>query len=396
MTIENCFQTKLVNLPVSNCKTQDSVKFIHASDIHLGAAQYRNEYRSNDFIRAFQEILELAIIHHVDFILLAGDIFTSLEILPGKLTKIVNLLKEFRKFTNGLILIVAIEGNHDIRKFSRGVRFERRGQSWLKLLNNLGFLILLDANLDATHQEIFKLYNFNTKTGGKIQIKNAMIYGTHYLGEKPISFLSKIRKGIVNNHGLFNILLQHFGIEGQMENVPGIKLEDIQHLRHRVNYLALGHFHKQFILQDWIYNPGSSEAVCSVDNSFKRGIFLVEISKKFEKFVKKVKVLRLINRKYIWETIKVNFEIRNKKNFEEFIIDELNPSLKYLNHNINPSNPQMPLLYLIIKGKEPSKSCKINEKDLKKKICETFPIIDVQIYKKFKTPLKTLDNYILP
>ncbi len=56
----------------------------------------------------------------------------------------------------------------------------------------------------------------------------------------------------------------------------------------------------------------------------------------------------------------------------------------------------MPLLYLNIKGKGPSKSCKINEKDLKRKICETFPIIDVQIYKKFKTTLRTLENYILP
>ena len=72
-----------------------------------------------------------------------------------------------------------------------------------------------------------------------------------------------------------------------MENVPGVKLDDIQPLRHRINYLALGHFHKQFILEDWIYNPGSTEAACSIDNSFKRGIFLAEISKKSEKFIKK-------------------------------------------------------------------------------------------------------------
>jgi len=51
---------------------------------------------------------------------------------------------------------------------------------------------------------------------------------------------------------------------------------------------------------------------------------------------------------------------------------------------------------LIIKGNQPSKSCKINEKGLRRKICDTFPIIDVQIYKKFKTTLRTLDNYILP
>ncbi|UCD01423.1 MAG: DNA repair exonuclease [Promethearchaeota archaeon] len=395
MTIENCFETILGNSIVLNDTGHDFVKFIHASDIHLGAVQYRNDYRSNDFIQAFQEILELAIKHHVDFILLGGDVFTSLEMLPGKLTKIVKILNDFKEFTNGTILIIAIEGNHDIRKFSRGIRFERRGQSWLKLLNNLGLIVLLDADLDALSEEIFELYNFDTKRGGKIQIKNVMIYGTRYLGEKPISFLSKIRKAIVKNDDLFNILLQHFGIEGQMENVPGINIEDIQHLKHRVNYLALGHFHKQFILENWIYNPGSSEAVCSVDNSFKRGVFLVEILKKFEKFEKKVSIIRLINRKYLWETIYLNNEFRNKKDIEIFILNRLSSSLKYLNFDIHPSNPQMPILYLILKGKEPSRSCRINEKDLKRKICYNLPLVDVKIYQKFRKPLKTLDSYIL-
>ena len=395
MKTDNCFELKLSNTIGLKGTTQNMVKFIHASDIHLGAAQYRNEYRANDFIQAFREILELALKHCVDFVLLGGDVFTSLEILPGQLMKIVKILKDFKEFTMGSILIIAIEGNHDIRKFSRGIRFERRGQSWLKLLNSLGLIVLLDAELEAPSEEIFRPYDFDTKKGGKIQIKNVVIYGTRYLGEKPISFLSKIRKAIVKNNALYNVLLQHFGIEGQMENVPGVKLEDIQHLQHRINYLALGHFHKQFIIGDWIYNPGSSEAVCSMDNSFKRGVFLIEISKELQEFVKKAKIFRLINRKYIWETIQLNFEYRNKNNLENFIINKLNSSLKYLNCNINPSNPQMPVLLLLLKGKQPSKLCKINEKELRRKICNIFPVVDVRIYNKFEIILRTLDNYIL-
>ena len=76
MTVDNIFETKYDKLTVVNNKTQNSVRFIHASDIHLGAGQYRNDHRSNDFIQAFQEILELAIIHQVDFIILVGDVFT--------------------------------------------------------------------------------------------------------------------------------------------------------------------------------------------------------------------------------------------------------------------------------------------------------------------------------
>jgi len=395
MISNNQFKAKFENFHNKSTNTQNVTRFIHASDIHLGSHQYRKEFRSDDFIRAFQEILELAIKHYVNFIILGGDVFTSLEMLPGNLTKIVDILRDFKEFINGSILIIAIEGNHDIRKFSRGIRFERRGQSWLKLLNSLGLIILLDADLEAPQEEIFEPYNFDINKGGKIQIKNIVIYGTRYLGEQPISFLSNIRKAIIKKSELFNILLQHFGIEGQMDNVPGIKLEYIQPLRHRIDYLALGHFHKQFILEDWIYNPGSSEAVCSMDNSYKRGVFLVEISRRFDRFVKKVEIIQLVNRKYLWETIYINFEMRNKHEIEKFIIDKLKSSVRYLNYDFHPSTPQMPILYLILKGIEPSKLCRINEKDLRIKICEILPIVDVRIYQKFVKSLKTLDNYIL-
>lgn len=184
------------------------------------------------------------------------------------------MLNDFRDFTQNSILIIAIEGNHDIRKFSRGVRFNNRNQSWLKLLNSLGLVCLLDTDLKASSEELFQPYDFKAKKGGKIQIKNVVVYGSRYLGEKPILQLSKFRKAIIKEKNLFNILLLHFGIEGQMENVPGINIEEILHLKHRIDYLALGHFHKQFILEEWIYNPGSSEATCSMDHSFKRGVFL--------------------------------------------------------------------------------------------------------------------------
>ncbi|MFX0038724.1 MAG: exonuclease SbcCD subunit D [Candidatus Heimdallarchaeota archaeon] len=395
MNSNNQFKTKFKTFHNKTFETQTVSRFIHASDIHLGSHQYRNEYRADDFVRVFHEILELAIIHSADFIILAGDVFTSLEMLPGILLKIITILKDFKEFTNNSIMIIAIEGNHDIRKFSRSVRFERRGQSWLKLLNTLELIILLDAEIDESSEKIFKSYNFDMNKGGKIQINNVMIYGSRYLGEQPVSYLSKIRKAIVKKKEIFNILILHFGIEGQMENVPGIKLEDIQPLHYRVDYLALGHFHKQFILEDWIYNPGSSEAVCIMDNSYKRGIFLVEISKKLEKFEKKVKIIQLVNRKSLWETIYINFEMRNKQEIETFILDKLKSSLKYLNYNFHPSNHQMPVLYLILKGHEPSKSCRVNEKDLRKKICDTLPIVDVKVYQKYVKSLRTLDNYIL-
>jgi len=382
------------NLVINQKGNISLTKFIHASDIHLGSHQYRNEDRANDFINAFDEILTTAVLHQVDFILLGGDVFTSLEILPGMLTRIINLLNNFKDETQNRILIVAIEGNHDIRRFSRGQRFEKRGQSWLKLLSTLGLIILLDADIKLPPDEMFKEYDFKTRKGGKIRIKDVIIYGTRYLGQNPAEHLLKFRDGIMKDDDLFHILLQHFGIEGQMEHVPGVDYRKIQKLKDRVNYLALGHFHLQFILDDWIFNPGSSEAACSSDFSFKRGIFLVSITKK-ETYTKCIKKIRLTNRTSRWEHIYFKTEFRNKEKMHEYIIQKLKKSFERDKNLIKvPSNIQTPVLFLGLKGIKPFNRCKINIKELTQIICENLPVADVRIYQKFSNFLKTLDTFI--
>jgi DNA repair exonuclease SbcCD nuclease subunit len=390
-----------INIPESNptealkpeIENSKSTCFIHASDIHLGSHQYRNDNRADDFIGALKEILQLAIQHDANFILLGGDVFSSLEMLPGKLTSIVDLLMCFQNNTNSTIPIIAIEGNHDIRKFSRGVKFKQRGQSWLKLLARLGLIVLLDGDLELPPDQIFQPYDFTSRRGGKIQVNNVMIYGTRYLGEKPVEQLSRIRKAIDKDDGLFHVLLQHFGIQGQMEGVPGINLELIQHLKHRVHYLALGHFHKQFILDDWIYNPGASEAVSSIDNSFGRGIFLVNVNHA-TKFKKTVKIIRLKNRKYQWKTVHFPRQVRHKEELFKHVFRELKEKLSTLNQGLQPSDSEMPVLYLRLRGKEPIKSLKIKEKELREFICQKFPVVDARIYQKFDDSIRTIDKYI--
>ncbi|MHA1931295.1 MAG: metallophosphoesterase family protein [Promethearchaeota archaeon] len=374
-------------------KNSNSVKFIHASDIHLGCQQYRNQNRSDDFIRAFKEILILSIEHSVDFILLGGDVFTSLEMLPGKLLEIIELLTEFKDRTKGKIQIIAIEGNHDIRKFSFGLRFSERDQSWLKLISSLGLIILLDADLDNPSEELFKLYDFTLKKGGKIQVKNVMIHGIQYFGQDPVEYLPKIKEAIKKEKGTYNILLQHYGIEGQMKNVPGVKLEQIEVLKDRVNYLALGHFHRQFIVDDWIYNPGSSEAASWIDSTFKRGIFFVEVFTD-DVFTKDVRIIRLNNRCHQWESIFFPKPIKSKQHFYKFIFHKLESVFKYREANIKISNMRLPALYLVLKGRKPMNSFKISEKELRNRICDKFAVVDVKIYQKFTNQITRLDKYL--
>ncbi|MHA2268923.1 MAG: metallophosphoesterase family protein [Promethearchaeota archaeon] len=381
------------SLTESEKSTEIPVKFIHASDIHLGCQQYQNQHRADDFLKAFKEILALSIEHKVDFIILGGDVFTSLEMLPGKLLEVINLLTEFKVSTMGMIPIIAIEGNHDIRKFSFGLKLGKRGQSWLKLISSLDLIVLLDANLDADEEDVFKPYDPVSKKGGKIQIKNVVIHGVRYIGQKPVNFIPKIADSIQKKEEIFNILLQHYGIEGQMKNVPGISLEIVGKLKNRVNYLALGHFHKQFILDDWIYNPGSSEAASSIDATYKRGIFLVEIFKE-EIFTKNVQIIRLNNRHHQWEVIFFPKHLKNNKEFNHFIFKKLELIFPDRDPRIQKSIDKIPVLYLVLKGKKPSHLHKINEKDLKNTIREKFPILDVKIYHKFTNSEVKLDRYM--
>jgi len=373
-------------------KIDCSVRFLHASDIHLGNQQYRNIYRADDFIRAFQEILDLALKYQVDFILLGGDIFTSLDLLPDQLTQIIKILKNFKINTDGRIPIIVIEGNHDLRKYSRGLKITRH-QSWLKLIANLDLFILLDADINASPEDMYNTYNLKLRKGGKIQIKNVVIYGNRYLGSKTQEFLPKIRKAIKINDGLFHILLQHFGIEGQMKNVPGLHLQIVEQLKDRVDYLALGHYHKQFILNEWIYNPGSSEAACSSDSSYKRGIFLVKIFGN-NSYTKQVYPIQLTNRKHIWHTLIFPVQFRNKSDINKYVIQKLKLLLNSLRSDLKPSNPQMPILYLVLKSKKPFNSCKIDERSLKKMIIENFPVVDVKIYQKLENSVNTIDKYL--
>ena len=372
------------------------IRFIHASDIHLGTGQYQSPERADDFLNVLKGIVDLAITKKVNIILLGGDVFSSLDILPEQLGKIVSILKDFKEKTQDSIKIIAIEGNHDIRKYSRGARIKRR-QSWLKFLQDLDLLILLDINPDAPLEKLFQTYDYKTKKGGKIRIGNVIVYGTSYLGRRTEELLPKIRSGIPKNDGCFHILLQHFGIKGQMKNVPGIPLYKVQPLKDRVNYLALGHYHLQFKIGRWIFNPGSGEAVSSVESNYKRGIFLVEInteSEKKNKFSFDVTNITLKNRDHLWFTIYFPQIFQREQDVISFITEKLMKKFSNDVENGFLSHSQKFVLYLVLRGNKPLFSGNLDLRNLQDMILKQFPVISIRIYEKYVENIRTLETFI--
>ena len=61
---------------------------------------------------------------------------------------------------------------------------------------------------------------------------------------------------------------------------------------------------------------------------------------------------------------------------------------------MDPSNIQIPVLFLVLKGKKPFHKCKIDKKELTQIICENLPVVDVRIYPKFSNDLTTIDTFV--
>jgi DNA repair exonuclease SbcCD nuclease subunit len=78
--------------------------------------------------------------------------------------------------------------------------------------------------------------------------------------------------------GAFHILLLHTDVEGhQTHPLPALSLVNLKELKSVTDYVALGHTHKSYEIDNWAFNPGSLEITSIDDYRETRGAFLVEV-----------------------------------------------------------------------------------------------------------------------
>ncbi|HEX7314107.1 MAG TPA: exonuclease SbcCD subunit D [Pyrinomonadaceae bacterium] len=252
------------------------IKFLHMSDVHLGCRRYNLEERTKDFFRSWYDVINNhAIPNEVDFVLIAGDFFDRRNIDPQTMNHALaglQLLKDNR------IPVVAIEGNHDRRDAVSDY-------SWMRSFSQAGFFILLEpARAEETDENALPWrmvpWDEETHTGSYVDIKGARIFGTHWYGTSANAAMPMLAESLraARGEGLFHILLLHTDVEGQLNRpIPALSVEKLKELRTLVDYVALGHTHKKFEIDNWAFNPGSLEA-CSIDEyREERGLYLVEV-----------------------------------------------------------------------------------------------------------------------
>lgn len=250
------------------------MKFLHFGDIHLGYAQYNSLERKKDFVISFRNLLE-KYSKEVDFILISGDLFDKQNIDARTMNHAIYALEDLKKEK---IPVIAIEGNHD-RSTLRSA--EEEEISWLECLSGLGYIKLLKPYFDKGKLCLEK-WNEVNKRGSYIDINNVRIIGSRWYGASIDKMLPHYVNAIKELPSLtYQILLLHTGIKEYIpENYGGIAYNLLEPLKEHINYIALGHIHFNYEVNNWIYNPGSTES-CSIDEYFDirgKGCYLVEIN----------------------------------------------------------------------------------------------------------------------
>ncbi len=242
------------------------MNFIHASDFHLGYEQYGLIERFRDYAKAFQTVIHHAIKYNVEFILISGDLFHKRNINAPTYEQAYKVLSEL-KAKSPSTKVFAIEGNHDLA-------FHQDGKSWLEILNSQGLLRLIRL----------KEANGVKLMGDFVELNSIRIFGVRYLGSSTVSIIPQIAEEIkkINsaNGEKYTILMMHFGMAGQMrQEAPGeIHYNSLLPLKDAVNYLALGHYHMQYDLDGWLFNPGSVEMVAMNEYGLPKGFYHVRDS----------------------------------------------------------------------------------------------------------------------
>ncbi len=244
---------------------------MHISDIHLGCSRYHLEESPRDFFYAWHDVLQkYAVDEKVEFVIICGDFFHKRNVEPQAMNHAIAGLKLLK---DNDIPAIVIEGNHDQHT-------NESSHSWLRSLSAWGFLKLLEPT-ETDGKMSFTKWDERGNSGSFIDIGRARIFGSHWFGSSANVAIPMLTDLIKENSrdDAFHILLLHTDVEGhQTHPIPSLTIQNLKELKSVTNYVGLGHTHKQFVIDNWAFNPGSLE-VTNIDE-FKevRGAFLVEVS----------------------------------------------------------------------------------------------------------------------
>jgi DNA repair exonuclease SbcCD nuclease subunit len=155
------------------------ISFIHAADLHLDSPMVGLSYLPKEIFDVLKEstftalttLVQAAIQHQVDFVILAGDLFDEQD---RSVRAQIKLRKEMERLKSYGIQVYVVHGNHDhlngdwvhlampdnVHIFSRKIIFQNT-EKWMALTFILGFSMAImkaTVNMDDMHPLQRKTY----------------------------------------------------------------------------------------------------------------------------------------------------------------------------------------------------------------------------------------------
>ncbi|HEX8998085.1 MAG TPA: exonuclease SbcCD subunit D [Ktedonobacterales bacterium] len=250
--------------------------FVHTADNHLGYEQYGSRERFDDFAKAFMHVVDDAIARRADFFVVSGDLFNKRAI--DALT-LIQAREALQRLAEAGIPAIGIEGNHDRSYYRDGV-------SWLQFLSYLGVLKLLSPVVRDGAPELAE-WSPRTMQGLYIPLKDGRlrVYGLPWYGASTARVMRGFAETLAaarpteDDAGVeYRVLLMHTGVEGILPQLQGLPTRaDFEPLRGLVDYVALGHVHKPYEIDNWLFNPGSTETWGAEESAWDRGYYAVNV-----------------------------------------------------------------------------------------------------------------------
>ena len=339
---------------------KNNIKFVHCSDIHLGANPFGIEERFEDMGNALKQVFQFAIDEKVDFVLIAGDFFHNKQLEPKTLEQAINLLEILKKEN---ILVFLTEGNHDMPNYATTY-------GWLQFLSSKGYIHLLKP---IKNEEKKYLQEWNGNVGSYYELEDTIIVGLGYPGSTAHKYIQKYTEEIKiirkENKDKNIIVMLHTGINRFLtESMAGLKEEEIYDLIEQIDYLALGHIHTRYEnVEKKYFNPGSLECVRISDNPFEKGFYFVEI--KNEKLETNFKTIQNRN------SLRIELDIKklNKEKFQDEILEKITEEYT------NIKTKEKIMLQLKLTGNAQINTYQINQNELAEAIKQKLPILHLEI-----------------
>lgn len=228
--------------------------FSHISDMHLGFVQYHSEEREDDVYSAFNQAIDTSINDHVDFVILAGDIFHVPTPSGKAILVLANALKRLKQNNIDSFFIL---GDHDISRIrATPIPFVYHNLEFSKYIGN----------------------------GKPFQYKDVMILGYDKRRKNEIHTFEQDFANAdaeAKNHTGHKILVLHQGIT-EINKFAG-ELNSTE-LPKNFTYYAMGHLHERELkkfnhLGGPLAYPGSIELTSSEGiKETQKGFYEVDIS----------------------------------------------------------------------------------------------------------------------